>query len=106
MKIINPVSVRYNGQEVDAIYILCNSVNDNLSTQTEFGWTMFDASMNAILSGRVTMKGDDYLSWDGSNDSAYTWVAAQPSVNVTIVGTYTTTSTTTTTTTLNYDPPQ
>lgn len=105
MKIINPVTVRYNGEEKSAIYILCNSINDNLSSQTEFGWTLFDTNMNAVLSGRVTMSGNDYSSWNGSNDYAYNWVASQPSVNVVIVGEYTTTSTTTTTTTLNYDPP-
>lgn len=105
MKIIEPVIVRYNGQETEAVYILCNSVNDNLSTQTEFGWTLFDVNMKSVLSGKIVMSGSDYANWNGSNDYAYDWVASQSTVNVVILGEYTTTSTTSTSTTLNYDPP-
>jgi hypothetical protein len=36
-----------------------------------------------LAEGNVTMDGDDYLAWNGSNDDAYSYIATK--LNLTLV---------------------
>jgi hypothetical protein len=111
MKTIQPVTVWYNGQEVQATILGAICMNDNLQSSAQFQYQLLQEvpSMpgytyaQPVASNYLTMTGDVYEAWD-SNDYAYDWIAEQ--LNLTITGPYVpptpvppTSSTTTTSTT-------
>ena len=88
-KTIQPVSSWQNGEEKQATQFVLNSSFDNLSTTANFQYQLNEIisdnpnlmySTNTLVSGSLTMSGQDYLDWDAAvdaNDWAYTWAAAQ-----------------------------
>lgn len=97
MKTISPVTVWYNGQEVEATVLGATCMNDNLQNSASFQYQLFKVSEDPIptpapvlglvtlVTSGLTMTGDAYLNWD-SNDYAYSWIAEQ--LNLTITGEY------------------
>ena len=92
MKTISPVTVWYNGQEVQATVLNAVAQNDNLSTSATFQYQLMQVIVGpdsaytypmSIATNYLTMTGQDYLDWD-TNDYAYDWVAEQ--LNLTITG--------------------
>lgn len=88
MKQIEPISIWSNGLTKTASELYARIVDDNLSTSCTFYWTLKEADIDGhygrILSqGNVTMDGDRYQGWDGSNDYAFDYIAGQ--INVTIL---------------------
>jgi hypothetical protein len=88
-KTIQPVSSWQNGEEKQATQFVLNSSFDNLSTTANFQYQLNEVisdnpnlmySTNTLVSGSLTMSGQDYLDWDAATDAnewAYTWAAAQ-----------------------------
>lgn len=106
MKTISPVTVWYNGQEVQATVLSAYCASDNLQSMANFSYSLIQVfsqpepspapapGLLTVASGVLSMTGDDYLAWD-TNDYAYEWVAEQ--LNLTITGPYVPPTTTTTT---------
>jgi hypothetical protein len=107
MKTITPVTVWFNGQEIQAAILGAIAQNDNLVNSATFQYQLLqEVSMpgssyvytQPVVTNYLNMTGDAYANW-GDNDYAYNWIAEQ--LNLTITGNYippvpgTTTSTTT-----------
>ena len=93
MKTIQPITVWYNGQDVQATVLNVYCSGDNLQSSAMFQYQILttDGSPEAhpffttASQGQLTMTGTDYDAWE-TNDYAYDWVAAQ--LNLTITGDY------------------
>jgi hypothetical protein len=90
MKQIQPVSIWYNGQILQATIFNMYSINDNLSTEANFYYQLLkyiDENTNQQLAeGNLKMTGFDYEAYSSSPDSnayAYQWGATQ--LNLTLV---------------------
>jgi len=92
MKTISPVTVWFNGQEIQATVLGAIAQNDNLQNSATFQYQLMqEVSMpgstyvytQPVVTNYLTMTGAAYDAWD-SNDYAYDWIAAQ--LNLTITG--------------------
>ena len=86
MKQIQPVSLWYNGQMVQATIFDLLSINDNLIDNATFYYQLFTNSNIQVADGNLTMTGFDYDAYSSSPDSnsyAYQWGATQ--LNLTLV---------------------
>lgn len=90
MKQIQPVSIWYNGNLVNANIFNLYSINDNLSTSATFYYALFSGTLDEIgiklAEGNLTMNGADYTTYSTSPDSnsfAYNWGATK--LNLTII---------------------
>jgi hypothetical protein len=80
MKQIQPVSIWYNGQFIQAILFNLYSVSDNLSTSATFYYALLSADKIKLADGNLVMEGADYQTYSSSatsNDFAYTWAAGK-----------------------------
>lgn len=92
MKVIQPVTVWYNGQDVQATVLNASVSSDNLNNSATFMYQLFEQvgeppliGVSAVSSNYLTMTGEAYINWD-TNDYAYDWIAQQ--LNLTITGEY------------------
>jgi hypothetical protein len=94
MKTIQPVTVWYGGQEVQATILGAIAQNDNLVNSATFQYQLLkEVSMpgslyvytQPLVTNYLTMTGEVYDNW-GDNDYAYDWIAEQ--LNLTITGPY------------------
>jgi hypothetical protein len=92
MKNISPVTIWKNGQDKTASILDAIIINDNLSSSCTFYWMLKEADSvvdeqtvagQVLADGNVTMSGEDYDDWDGSNTYAFEYIAEQ--INVTIL---------------------
>jgi len=86
MKQIQPVSIWYNGQVVQATIFNMVCINDNLTTSATFYYQLFVDANYQVADGNLTMSGADYITFSTSttaNDNAYEWGATQ--LNLTLV---------------------
>lgn len=88
MKQIEPIQIWSNGQLKTAEVLDARIINDDLSTSCTFYWELKEASTEEtqgqqLAQGNVSMSGDDYLNWDGTNNEAYAFIANQ--INVVIL---------------------
>jgi len=98
-KTIEPISSWQNGEEKQATVFVLNSSFDNLATTANFQYQLNEviststsslmSSMNTLVTGGLSMSGQDYLDWDAATDAnewAYTWAATE--LKLTITGEY------------------
>jgi len=92
MKDIQPIQIWKNGVIKIASVLNATIINDNLSSSCTFYWQLKESDSvvdeqtiagEVLADGNVTMSGDDYENWDGSNDYAFEYIANQ--INVTII---------------------
>jgi hypothetical protein len=86
MKQIQPVSIWYNGQMVQATILNMVTTSDNLSTEATFFYALYVDANFQVYNGNITMTGADYITYSTSTDSneyAYQWGATQ--LNLTLV---------------------
>ena len=73
MKQIQPVSIWYNGQFLNANIFNLYSINDNLSTSATFYFALFSGTIDELgtklAEGNLTMDGADYTNYSTSPDS-------------------------------------
>ncbi len=94
---IQPLTIWVNGKNQTVTKFNTYSVEDNLQTGNtgiaKFCWLLgipvFDennneSGVNWIASGNVTMQGEDYANWNGSNAYAIDYVATQ--IGVSLIG--------------------
>lgn len=80
MKQIQPISIWYNGQMIQAVLFSLISINDNLTNTATFYFQLFSNDSIKLADGNLTMTGFDYQSYSTSIDSnnyAYQWGATQ-----------------------------
>lgn len=93
MKTIQPVTVWYNGLEVQATILNATVSSDNLQNTATFNYQLIQENevsvgysyTQPVAQNFLTMSGEAYLEWD-TNDYAYEWIAQQ--LNLVITGEY------------------
>ena len=85
MKIIQPVNIWQNGENLEATLLNASNVQDNLDTSATFQYSLLDSNQNALSQGSLTMGGQDYQEYS-TNTYAWDWIATQ--LNLTISGDY------------------
>ena len=86
MKQIQPVSIWYNGQMVQATIFNMVSTSDNLTNSATFYYALFVDPNFQVADGVLNMTGFDYDAYSSSPDSnsyAYQWGATQ--LNLTLI---------------------
>jgi len=75
MKPISNFPVWVNGVYISAEQFYLHVNFDNLIDQAIFYFSLNDIIGNRLTEGNITMSGQDYLAWNGSNDYAWEWAA-------------------------------
>ena len=86
MKQIQPITIWYNGQIIEANKFIMTSTNDNLVNNANFNYNLYHNDTIVLAQGNLTMNGTDYINYSSSPDSneyAYQWGATQ--LNLTLV---------------------
>jgi hypothetical protein len=93
MKQIESVTIWNNGQEKQANILNAYIINDNLETSCTFYYQLCEGGQgteempiiqgSTLADGNVTLTGENYLGWDGSNDYAFTYIAEK--LNLTLI---------------------
>jgi hypothetical protein len=87
MRNIEPITIWKNGESKVANTLDAYIVNDNLQSMCIFYWIVLytdeDTKGEALEQGNVTLDGELYQNWDGSNDSAFAFIAQQ--LNLTLI---------------------
>jgi hypothetical protein len=85
---IEPLQIWSNGQTKTASELDARIINDDLKSSCTFYYELKGESTEEqagvqLAQGNVTMDGEKYDSWDGSNDYAFQFIAEK--INVKIV---------------------
>ena len=93
MKKIEPVTIWKNGESQEANLLNAYIINDNLATSCSFYYSLNAGGEGTeamplvvgqtLAEGNVTMDGENYLAWDGSNDYAFSYIAEK--LNLTLI---------------------
>ena len=93
MKPIQPITIWKNGESQEANLLNAIIINDNLATSCSFYYQLSSSGEGTeemplvigqtLAEGNVTMSGEDYLAWDGSNDYAFSYIATK--LNLTLI---------------------
>jgi len=93
MRRIESVLVWKNGEQLDASLLNAIIVNDNLETACTFYYQLLTGGDGteampisvgqSVAEGNISLNGEDYLAWNGSNDYAYEYIAEK--LNLTLV---------------------
>ena len=75
MKPIKPVKIFTDGKFVDAIGITVISAFDNLKDEVTFQYSIFIGPSEVFDKSIVTLRGDEYHTWDSTELGAYQLVA-------------------------------
>jgi hypothetical protein len=93
MKNIEPINIWMNGSLKQASIISARIVNDDLSTQCSFYYELKESNTeippieeddvptmlfgSKLSEGNVYMTGNDYQNWNGTNQTAYEFIATK-----------------------------
>jgi hypothetical protein len=93
MKLIYPITIWKNGEQLKANLLNAYITRDNLKSFSEFYYTLNEGGEGTeknplvigktIAEGKIIMDGENYLAWDGSNDYAFTYIAEK--LNLTLI---------------------
>ena len=93
MKQIETIKIWKNGQSQEATILNAYIINDNLATSCSFYYQLCSMGENSELfitsigqklaDGNVTMDAENYLLWNGNNNDAYSYIAAE--LNLTLL---------------------
>lgn len=93
MKKIKTVKIWKNGKSEEANLLIASSEFDNLISHCSFSYKLCSIDNSTeennlivgqcLANGSVEMNEDEYLEWDGSNESAYIYIADK--LNLTIL---------------------
>jgi len=70
MENIQPLNIWQNGQTIQAEKIEIQSNFDDLKTVAVFYYCLYDKNSVKITDGNLTIDGENYQNWDGSNAGA------------------------------------
>jgi hypothetical protein len=89
MREIQPIQIWKNGEVKTASILDAQIISDNLQSNCTFYWQLKEAdsvvdeqtiSGQTLADGNVSLSGEDYDNWDGSNDYAFSYIATQINV--------------------------
>lgn len=93
MRQIEPIQLWKNGEQFEANTLNAIIVNDNLETACTFYYSLLSSGAGTeampiiygqtLAEGNISLDGEAYLEWDGSNQDAYTYIANK--LNLTIL---------------------
>jgi hypothetical protein len=93
MRKIEPVQIWKNGEQLEASLLNATIVNDNLESACTFYYqlltggdgteSMLITYSQSVAEGNISLNGDNYLDWNGSNDFAYSYIAEK--LNLTLI---------------------
>jgi hypothetical protein len=93
MKQISPILVWKNGEQLEASLLNAIIVNDNLESACTFYYQLLTggdgteampiAVGQSVAEGNISLGGENYLDWNGSNDFAYSYIAEK--LNLTLI---------------------
>jgi len=93
MRKIEPVQVWKNGEQLEASLLNATIVNDNLKSACTFYYQLLTGGDGteampitygqSVAEGNISLDGENYLAWDGSNDYAFTYIAKK--LNLTLI---------------------
>ena len=93
MKSIQPIQIWKNGESQEATILNAYIINDNLATSCSFYYQLCSSGEpteetpllmgQTLADGNITMSGENYLSWSGDNNDAYSYIAAE--LNLTLI---------------------
>jgi hypothetical protein len=93
MKKIEPVSIWKNGESQEANLLNAYIINDNLQSSCSFYYSLCASGEGTeamplvigqtLAEGNVTLDGDYYLAWDGTNIEAYFYISQK--LNLTLI---------------------
>jgi hypothetical protein len=93
MKTISPVTIWKNGESQEANLLNAYIINDNLQSSCSFYYSLCASGEGTeamplvvgqtLAEGNITMDGENYLSWDGDNNYAFTYIAEK--LNLTLI---------------------
>ena len=95
MKPIQPITIWKNGESQEANLLNAIIINDNLESSCSFYYSLCASGEGTeamplvigqtLAEGNITMSGEQYLAWDGSNDYAFFYIAEK--LNLTLIET-------------------
>jgi hypothetical protein len=95
MKRIEPIQAWKNGESQEANLLNAYIINDNLQSSCSFYYSLCASGEGTeamplvigqtLAEGNITMDGENYLAWDGSNDIAFSYIAEK--LNLTLIET-------------------
>ena len=93
MKKIEPLQVWKNGEQLEASLLNAMIVNDNLESACTFYYQLLTGGDGtelmpitygqSVAEGNISLNGEEYLEWNGSNDFAYSYIAEK--LNLTLI---------------------
>jgi hypothetical protein len=93
MRKIKPIQAWKNGEQLEANLLNAIIINDNLATACSFYYSLNTSGDGteampisvgqSVAEGNISLSGEDYLSWNGSNDYAFEYIAEK--LNLTLV---------------------
>jgi hypothetical protein len=92
MKQIQPISTWVSGEVKTAEYFDLRIIADDLESSCTFYYDLKAKQVDAegvesageqVSNGNLSLSGDEYDQWDGSNEWAYSWAASK--LNLVIV---------------------
>jgi hypothetical protein len=93
MRKIEPITAWKNGEQLEANILNAYIINDNLATSCSFYYSLNTSGEGTeamplimgqtLAEGNLTMDGENYLAWNGSNDYAFAYIAEK--LNLTLI---------------------
>ena len=93
MRKIEPIQAWKNGEQLEANLLNAYIINDNLQSSCSFYYSLNTSGEGtesmplimgqAVAEGNLTMDGENYLAWNGSNDYAFSYIAEK--LNLTLI---------------------
>jgi hypothetical protein len=93
MKSIESVTAWKNGEQLEANLLNAYIINDNLQSSCSFYYSLNTSGDGTeemplvlgqvVAEGNITLDGENYLAWDGSNDYAFSYIAEK--LNLTLI---------------------
>jgi hypothetical protein len=93
MRKIQPITAWKNGEQLEANILNAYIINDNLQSSCSFYYSLNTSGEGteamplimgqAVAEGNLTMDGEQYLAWNGSNDYAFSYIAEK--LNLTLI---------------------
>ena len=95
MRQIESVTIWNDGEQKTASILTAKIVQDNLETECNFFYELSEGGQGTeemplikgitLVAGNVPMIGDTYLTWDGDNNFAFSYIAEK--LNLTLIET-------------------
>ena len=95
MRKIEAVQAWKNGEQLEANLLNAIIINDNLQSSCSFYYSLNTSGDGTeanplilgqlVAEGNLTMDGEQYLAWGGSNDIAFSYIAEK--LNLTLIKT-------------------